>query len=117
MKLTCKPLRVLSYGGAASYDPNRPELANNGGNYPQPTIVVGNGNVTVTIDDCSCGDFGSRIYVEVEAFGLEYHATYGSMLHEDEEYSDIPEFMWPLIREVGQLTGYRRIPMRDGMPA
>ena len=74
-------------------------------------------NVTVTIDDCSCGDFGSRIYVEVEAFGLEYHAAYGSMLHEDEEYSDIPDFMWPLIREVGQLTGYRRIPMRDGMPA
>lgn len=117
MKLTGKPLRVLSYVEAASYDPNRPELANNGGNYPQPTIVVGNGNVTVTIDDCSCGDFGSRIYVEVEAFGLEYHAAYGSMLPEDEEYSDIPEFLWPLIREVEYLTGYYHIPLRDGMPA
>ena len=53
MKLTSKPLRVLSYVEAATYDPTRPELANNGGNYPQPTIVVGNGNVTVTIDDCS----------------------------------------------------------------
>lgn len=117
MKLTCKPLRVLSYVESESYDPSRPELANNGGNYPKPTIVVGNGNVTVTIDDCSCGDFGSRIYVDVEAFGLEYHAAYGSMLHEDEGYSDIPEFMWPLILEVGQLIGYRRIPLRDGMPA
>lgn len=53
MKLTCKPLRVLSYVESESYDPSRPELANNGGNYPKPTIVVGNGNVTVTIDDCS----------------------------------------------------------------
>lgn len=34
MKLTGKPLRVLSYVEAATYDPNRPELANNGGNYP-----------------------------------------------------------------------------------
>jgi hypothetical protein len=48
---------------------------------------------------------------------LEYHAAYGSMLHEDEEYSDIPEFMWPIIREVGWLTGYYHIPLRDEMPA
>ena len=43
---------------------------NNNGNYPQPSggalIDVNGRDVVILIDDMSCGDFGSRIYVSVD---------------------------------------------------
>lgn len=74
-----------------------PVTANNGGGYSNPEICVKVGNDLWLIEDKSCGDFGSRIYVScinpnAEALDLDYEdsrqAYYGTMLQDGEEYTE-----------------------------
>lgn len=59
------------------------ETANNGGGYWQYAggiLADVNGQlVTVEVDDLSCGDFGSRIFVDVSADGFCWHTNFGTM--------------------------------------
>lgn len=82
------------------YDPN---LCCDGGSYYQPVteIEFSDGSVMV-IDDTSCGDFGSRIYVSY----VDKTANYGSMLDEDQEWSGFTESDIPMLNLVYERTGY-----------
>lgn len=66
----------------------------NGGGYHQPhwQFLFANGQV-LHIEDLSCGDFGSRIYVTLcDGNGnIVKAAAYGTMLDENECYSDFDE--------------------------
>ena len=68
------------WGYAPEYDSDR---CNNGGSYYQPTggalFSVGGQFVAVEIDDTSCGDFGSRVYVSIEADTHKWCWTTGTM--------------------------------------
>ena len=68
-----KLLKCSGYNTNEHYDPS---LANNGGGYWQPygeaefTTGIYNGSVrviTVSYDDTSCGDFGSRISYDIRS--------------------------------------------------
>lgn len=70
------------------YDENK---SNNGGSYYQPTHEISwsdpGGNFTLTIEDTSCGDFGARIYVQLDKDDCCIaQASYGSLA--GEEYTD-----------------------------
>lgn len=58
--------RMISFWGCETNPYANPDTANNGGGYSQPSggilVALENGEyLTVTVDDMSCGDFGSRI--------------------------------------------------------
>lgn len=58
--------RMISFWGYETNPCANPDTANNGGGYSQPSggilVALENGDyLTVTVDDMSCGDFGSRI--------------------------------------------------------
>ncbi len=76
-----KNIKMIScWGYAPEYDVDR---CNNGGSYYQPTggaiFSVGGQLVTVEIDDTSCGDFGSRVYVSIEDGDHNWCWTTGTM--------------------------------------
>lgn len=84
--------KILSAWGRATNPAYDPDTANNGGGYWQFSggiLAEINGQlVTVEIDDSSCGDFGSRIYVDVIADGFCWRYVDGSM---DDASIDEPE--------------------------
>lgn len=76
-----KTLEMIScWGYAPEYDADR---CNNGGSYYQPTggalFSVDGQPVAVEIDDSSCGDFGSRMFVSIEADVYKWCWTTGTM--------------------------------------
>ena len=86
-----------------------PRFANNGGGYSQPEYKVefSDGEI-FKIQDTSCGDFGSRVFVE----GRGRRAYYGSML--DEEYTTFSEEDFAYLRLIYEKLGYR-IPCERGV--
>lgn len=75
---------ILAFWGCETNPCANSDTANNGGGYFQPSGGVsarlGNGQeVIVEYDDLSCGDFGSRIRVEIDAGDLIWYICYGSM--------------------------------------
>lgn len=95
-----------------------PATANNGGGYSNPEICVKVGNDLWLIEDKSCGDFGSRIYVsrinpDAEALDLGYdyegsrQAYYGSMLQDGEEYTEFTPADNDALDTVCQLLEWR----------
>lgn len=73
------------------------ELSNNGGRYYQPRggalLRVGEQDVIVELDDTSCGDFGSRVFVSIECDTHKWVFAFGSMddvsINSDEELEEI----------------------------
>ena len=74
-----------SFWGYESNPHYNPETANNGGGYSQPCggmlVSLENGEyITVTVEDLSCGDFGTRIYWNMTCTdGRSYGGCFGSM--------------------------------------
>lgn len=76
-----KTLEMIScWGYAPEYDS---ALCNNGGSYYQPTggalFSIGGQPVSVEIDDSSCGEFGSRVYVSIDTGTHNWSWTTGTM--------------------------------------
>lgn len=77
--------RMISFWGCESNPNANPEMANNGGGYSQPSggmlVALENGEyLTVTVDDMSCGDFGSRVFWDVTSTdGRRWGGCYGTM--------------------------------------
>lgn len=76
---------MVSFWGCEGNPYANPDTANNGGGYSQPyggiLVSLENGEfLTVTIDDMSCGDFGSRIGWAIESTdGRSWGGCYGTM--------------------------------------
>ena len=74
-----------SFWGCEGNPHVNPETGNNGGGYSQPyggaLVTLGNGEfLTVTVDDMSCGDFGSRIGWTIDSTdGRNWGGCYGTM--------------------------------------
>lgn len=85
---------VSTWGEFSSiYNPELP--CNNNGNYPQPSggaVVDANGHdVVILVDDMSCGDFGSRIWCEVDDGCHIWQMNVGTMddaFLDDDDYID-----------------------------
>ena len=97
---------------ADDYDPR---FSNNGGSYYQPGYrCSAEGFGELFIDDSSCGDFGTRIFAEVTENKKKIGAYYGSMLDEEQEFSDFgdteTEAFW--LRFASEVLGYH-IPTAD----
>ena len=74
------------------YEDYDQDCANDGGSYYQPYIsCTAPYKGSMTIEDTSCGDFGTRIDVTIYQHrpSKELHAHYGTMLNEDEQYSEL----------------------------
>ena len=76
-------MNIISAWGNPTNPAYNPYAANNGGGYWQYVggIVadIGGQLVTVEVDDMSCGDFGSRVYVDVLADGVTWYVCIGTM--------------------------------------
>ncbi len=88
-------IAVISFwGDAPEYDV---AYSSNGGSYYQPhggaLLHVGEKNVVVEIDDTSCGDFGSRVFVTIECDTHKWAFAFGTMddasINSDEELEEI----------------------------
>lgn len=88
---------VLSAWGLPTNSAYDPRTANNGGGYWQYAggilAEVGGELVTVEVDNQSCGDFGTRIYIEVFTGEFNWCVGIGSMddvsIQEPEEIDEI----------------------------
>ena len=85
-------INIRSAWGVPTNEGFNPETSGNGGGYWQYAggIVakVGGKLVVVEVDDASCGDFGSRIYVSIACDGYEWRVNIGTM---DDAGIDPPE--------------------------
>lgn len=84
-----------------------PDRQNNGGGYSQPryefSILDGKTELEGVVHDRSCGDFGTRVYAEVD--GIQ--ALFGSMV-KGSLYSDFP-------RDISQYSEKHEKKRRDGV--
>lgn len=98
--------KILSAWGRATNPAYTPDTASNGGGYWQFSggiLAEINGQlVTVEIDDSSCGDFGSRIYVDVVADGFCWRYVDGSM---DDASIDAPEEVADILASASGVLG------------
>lgn len=85
-------IRIVSAWGWATNPAYDPDTANNGGGYWQfagGIVAEINGQlVDVEIDDTSCGDFGSRVYVDIIVDGYHWRYADGTM---DDASIDAPD--------------------------
>lgn len=87
---------LISFWGEETNSFANSATANNGGGYSQPSggmlVELENGeHITVTVDDMSCGEFGSRIFWSMECSdGREFGGCFGTMSDAciDEEWTD-----------------------------
>lgn len=90
-------ISIVSAWGSATNPAYNPDTANNGGGYYQfagGILTEVNGRlVAVEVDDSSCGDFGSRVYVDIIADGYHWRYADGTMgdasIDAPEEVADI----------------------------
>ena len=79
------------------------EKSHNGGSYYQPTWTAETEDgKKLIIEDLSCGDFGSRIYVDYDG----RRAAYGSMLDASECYSEFTSSDMEVLEAIWDATGY-----------
>lgn len=81
--------------------------SNDGGGYPQPysgyLLETDHGIVVVEVDDKSCGNFGTRIYVDVDAIdvGMRWYVNIGDMddasIYPEEVVEDISDSIWGVL--------------------
>lgn len=90
-------ISIVSAWGWATNPAYNPDAANNGGGYWQfagGLVAEINGQlVAVEVDDASCGDFGSCVYVDIIADGYHWRYADGTMgdasIDAPEEVADI----------------------------
>ena len=73
------------------------ELANNGGGYSQPKgwmiVRIFNRYAMINYSNTSCGDFGSREYLEIISGSDNFQFNFGSMDDASNEMSRIEDFI------------------------
>ena len=97
---------IVSAWGERTNPHYDPDTANNGGGYWQfsgGVVVDLNGQfVTVEVNDTSCGDFGSRYYVDVIADGYHWRFSDGTM---DDASIDTPEEIDAVLASISGVLG------------
>ena len=97
---------IVSAWGAQTNLHYNPDTANSGGGYWQYAggIVadIGGQLVTVEVDDTSCGDFGSRYYVDVIADGYHWRFSDGTM---DDASIDAPAEIDAVLASISGVLG------------
>ena len=74
------------------YDDFDERFCRDGGSYYKPHFTCSCNGEILTIDDVSCGDFGTRIYVKLYGKnGKESTATYGSLIWKPALYSSFTD--------------------------
>lgn len=101
MKTTINTVNAINIISIVSFWGDAPEhdvaYSSNGGSYYQPhggaLLHVGNQDVVVNIDDTSCGDFGSRVFVTIECDTHKWEFAFGTMddasINSNEELEEI----------------------------
>lgn len=101
MKTTINTVNAINIISIVSFWGDAPEhdvaYSSNGGSYYQPRggalLRIGEKNVVVELDDTSCGDFGSRIFVTIECDTHKWEFAFGTMddasINSDEELEEI----------------------------
>ena len=97
---------IVSAWGAQTNLHYNPDTANSGGGYWQYAggIVadIGGQLCTVEVDDTSCGDFGSRYYVDVIADGYHWRFSDGTM---DDASIDAPAEIDAVLASISGVLG------------
>lgn len=97
---------ILSAWGWATNPAYDPDTASNGGGYWQYAggiVADVNGQlVTVEVDNTSCGDFGSRYYVDVIADGYHWRFVGGTMA---DASIDAPEEIDAVLASISGVLG------------
>lgn len=97
---------IVSAWGAQTNPHYNPDTANNGGGYWQYAGVIvadiGGQLCTVEVDDTSCGDFGSRYYVDVIANGYHWRFSDGTM---DDASIDAPAEIDAVLASISGVLG------------
>lgn len=108
-----KKIEAAVANGSNDFDFDYHGFGGDDGNYPQGTIsVLFEDGTMVFINDTSCGDFGTRIFAEViTRNGCVYAANYGSMLPEEQCYSEIWDDCVEYVDAIRDAFGYN-IPLR-----
>ena len=89
-------------------------LAANGGGYSHPTTVMRWEDWDVSIEDTSCGDFGTRIFAVAKqtGSGRKLSAYWGSMIADGLCHSEFTAADVRMLDDVYALTGYN-IPTKE----
>lgn len=99
-------ISIVSAWGLATNPAYNPDTANNGGGYWQfagGLVAEINGQlVAVEVDDASCGDFGSRVYVGIIADGYHWRYVDGTM---DDASIDAPEEVEDILASASGVLG------------
>ena len=101
--------------GIAETNPHYDErLSANGGGYSQPTTVMRWEDWDVSIEDTSCGDFGTRISAIAKQTGSDRKLTayWGSMISDCLCHSDFTAADVRMLDDIHALTGYS-IPTKE----
>lgn len=100
--------------GIAETNPHYDErLSANGGGYSQPTTVMRWEDWDVSIEDTSCGDFGTRIFaIAKKGDRKKLTAYWGGMVPEHLRYSEFTEADIRMLDDIHALTGYS-IPTKE----
>lgn len=97
---------IASAWGVPTNPAYNPDTANNGGGYWQfagGLVAEINGQlVAVEVDDQSCGDFGSRVYVDIIAGGYHWRYADGTM---DDASIDAPEEVADILASASGVLG------------
>lgn len=106
MAWTMFNLSIVSVWGWATNPAYDSDTAINGGGYWQfagGLVVEINGQlVTVEVDDQSCGDFGSRVYVDIITDGHHWRYADGTM---DDASIDAPEEVADILASASGVLG------------
>lgn len=101
--------------GIAETNPHYDERSSaNGGGYSQPTTVMRWEDWDVSIEDTSCGDFGTRIFAVAKqtGSGRKLSAYWGSMIADDLCHSEFTAANVRMLDDIRTLTGYS-IPTKE----
>lgn len=97
---------IVSAWGLPTNPEYDPDTANNGGGYWQFAggilADISGHLITVEVDDTSCGDFGSRVYIDVIADGYHWRYAGGSM---DDASIDAPEEIDDVLASISGVLG------------
>ena len=97
---------IVSAWGLPTNPEYNPDTANNGGGYWQFAggilADISGHLITVEVDDTSCGDFGSRVYIDVIADGYHWRYAGGSM---DDASIDAPEEIDDVLASISGVLG------------
>lgn len=107
---------AVKFVGSTEWEDYDERFSRDGGSYYQPTHVISwsapDGSFTLTIEDTSCGDFGARIYAQLDKDGCcVAQASYGSMSQKFTDF-DNSSFACCAAIAIAEILGYH-IPTRE----